>query len=145
LSLAYRRHSGPGSDLSEGLLITRHALVRSVQRVDVRSTEDVFTFLRMVWRSLWRVLMTVDQCELTTPARACWLLPADLDERTLGLLVGRPTLDEPPALVTLYPDDWVPDAKAAPAAELTRVLSDLEFGELVVIDAIVEILPKLLV
>lgn len=145
LSLAHRRHSKARTDLSEVLLITRHALVRSVQRVDVRSTEDVFGFLRMVWRSLWRVLMAVEQRQLTTPARTCWLIPADLDQRTRGLLVARPTLDEPPALVTLYPDEWIPDAKALPAAELTRLLGDLELGEPVVNDAIVEILPKLLV
>jgi hypothetical protein len=96
------------------LTISRHALIRAVQRAGVRDIDGVRTFARRLGRDLLLPAMHAAGQRLTTPGTKAWLMPLALDDHAsaaggvalppgpliaadlplLAVLVARPSLDE---------------------------------------------------
>jgi hypothetical protein len=123
LSVRHAHRHQPYYEAYDLLTLSRHSLIRSVQRIQIRSVEDVLQFLKVVWDGTAVLLTAIKRLKLVTPGEACWLVPIPFgDDEMLGLILGRPTADKPSTLVTVIPDCWLPDDSRPLGQELQRTL-----------------------
>jgi hypothetical protein len=144
-TLRYKRHCKSNIAAWSPFVISRHALIRAVQRVQISSVEDIFRLLRIIWNSVERLHLTLQMNPITTAGKTCWLVPAPFgDDRMLGLLIARPA-DSPLALVTVYLDYMIPDALDPAIQAFLDTLDSETIEEEERSAALLALLPRLVV